>query len=55
MILNNLKKFFFKRKKNNTRNINDILNNKIKLNIHKRIEIYNLLSKNGNIKIRCFL
>ena len=31
MILNNLKKFFFKRKKNNTRNINDILNNIIKI------------------------
>ena len=27
MILNNLKKFFFKRKKYNTKNIKDILNN----------------------------
>ena len=31
MILNNLKKFFFKRKKYNTRNIKDILNNIIKI------------------------
>jgi len=31
MILNNLKKFFFKRKKYNTKNIKDILNNIIKI------------------------
>ena len=31
MILNNLKKFFFKRKKYNTKYINDILNNIIKI------------------------
>ena len=66
MILNNLKKFFFKRKKYNTRNIKDILNNIIKIsysnsfntkfkipnNVHSRYEIILILFFLIHIKLK---
>ena len=66
MILNNLKKFFFKRKKYNTRNIKDILNNIIKIsysnsfntkfkipnNVHTRYEIILILFFLIHIKLK---
>ena len=66
MILNNLKKFFFKRKIYNTRNIKDILNNIIKIsysnsfntkfkipnNVHSRYEIILILFFLIHIKLK---
>jgi len=55
MILNNLKKFFFKRKKYNTRNIKDILNNIIKISYSNSFNKKFKIPKNVHIRYEIIL